>query len=240
MILLVHGLLGHMRGAEMEGAIGGPFLSPDLLGYGEYSEFRGEISLDAQVAHLEVLLQRNGVRSAHVVGHSIGGAIAVLFARKNPNAVRSIVNVEGNFTLKDAFWSQGLARMPVSHVQQVLDNGRADPAAWLAASGVRATPERIAAALSHLRNQQGPAVRAMAGSVVEVTSSPDYLREVRTLLESGIPMHLVAGERSRSAWDVPQFVERLAQSSTVVQNTGHLVTIESPLEFGAIVKRLVN
>lgn len=43
------------------------------------------------------------------VGHSVGGAIAMLCAHTYPDHVRRIVNVEGNFTLADAFWFYEIA-----------------------------------------------------------------------------------------------------------------------------------
>lgn len=39
-----------------------------------------------------------------------------------------LVDVEGNFTLADAFWSAELARKPAAEAEALLESYRADPA----------------------------------------------------------------------------------------------------------------
>jgi pimeloyl-ACP methyl ester carboxylesterase len=40
----------------------------------------------------------------------VGGVVAYLFALRHPERVMGLVSVEGNFSLKDAFWSSSVAR----------------------------------------------------------------------------------------------------------------------------------
>lgn len=229
-VLLIHGLIGHMRAKAIESRFGEHALTPNLLGYGEHARYGGEISLPAQVEYLRRFLDEREVESAHIAGHSIGGAIAMLFARQYPERVRSVISIEGNFTLKDAFWSSSIASATLPEVQAALQADRADPAAWLQRSGVTPTPERIAAAESHLGNQPASTMQAMARSVVQITANPHYLDDVMTVLNNGTRVHLIAGERSRADWDVPDFVLDNAEM-TLLPDTGHLVTIESPQAF---------
>lgn len=238
-ILFVHGLIGHMRAPEIAAAFGERALTPDLLGYGENEADAREITLPGQVEYLRRLLMERGIGRAHIAGHSIGGAIAVLFARTYPDNTESVISIEGNFTLKDAFWSKSLAEMPIDGVERSLQNDRSDLEGWLRASGVEPTPERLEAARSHLHNQPASTMRAMAKSVVDITASPGYLDGVMTVLNNGTRVHLLAGERSRSAWDVPAFVLDNADM-TVLPGTGHLVTIESPQAFCSAVARLTE
>lgn len=155
----------------------------------------------------------------------------MLFARRYPELVRSVTSMEGNFTLKDAFWSKAISEMPLGDVERALIADQHDPAAWLERSQVTPNEERLRAALSHLTNQPASTMQAMAQSVVETTGRPEYLEDVRAVIEGGMPVHLLAGDRSRGAWDVPQFVLAAAHSLNVLPKTGHLVTIESPLLF---------
>ena len=236
-VLFVHGLIGHMRAEAIESTFGERALTPNLLGYGEHARYDGDISLPAQVEYLRRLLYERHISSAHFAGHSIGGAIAMLFARAYPERVRSVISIEGNFTLKDAFWSSSIAAAAVPEVQAALQADRADPAAWLQRSGVTPTPERIAAAESHLGNQPASTMHAMARSVVQITANPQYLDDVMTVLNNGTRVHLLAGERSRGDWDVPEFVLDNADL-TLLPDTGHLVTIESPQAFADAVAAL--
>jgi pimeloyl-ACP methyl ester carboxylesterase len=68
----------------------------------------------------------------------------------------------------------------------------------------------------------------MACSVVDITAGPEYLQEVRAILERGTPLHLLAGERSVGDWDVPDFVRRAAATSTVLPRVGHMMMLEDP------------
>lgn len=238
-VLFVHGLIGHMRVKAIESTFGDRALAPNLLGYGEHARYEGEISLPAQVEYLRRLLDEKAIASAHIAGHSVGGAIAMLFARQYPQRVRSVISIEGNFTLKDAFWSSTFAAATPLEAQAALQADRADPAGWLQRSGVTPTPERIAEAQSHLDNQPASTMQAMARSVVQITANPQYVDDVMTVLNNGTRVHLLAGERSREAWDVPDFVLDNAEM-TVLPNTGHLLTIESPDAFARACSNLVE
>lgn len=230
-----------MRAVRVEQAIDDPVFAPDLLGYGESNSDGTEITLAAQVRFLRGFVDRIAPgRKAHLVGHSLGGAIAMLFAYEHPDLVCSIVNVEGNFTLNDAFWSRAFAQMQLSDVERSLAADRADPAAWLRRSGVTPTEDRAAIAVSHLTNQKALTVQAMARSVVEVTGSPEYLDSIQRVMSGRTPVHLVAGERSSAGWDVPIFVRASCASDNVIPDCGHLVTIEQPEAFGALVRALTR
>jgi pimeloyl-ACP methyl ester carboxylesterase len=228
-----------MRAPEIDAVFGDRALTPNLLGYGENAEYDGDLTLLAQVEFLRKFLHEREIARVHIAGHSIGGAIAMLFARQYPGATESVISIEGNFTLKDAFWSKDIAQMPLGQVEANLEADRADPAAWLARSGVDATHERIAAAESHLQNQSAATMQSMARSVVDITSQPHYLDDVMTVLNNGTRIHLLAGERSRDAWDVPDFVLDNAEL-TLLENTGHLVTIESPGALARAVREIVK
>jgi pimeloyl-ACP methyl ester carboxylesterase len=163
--------------------------------------------------------------------------VAVLLAHRHPEVALSVIDVEGNFTLKDAFWSAKIAQM---EAEALLESYRADPAGWLSRNGIEPTDERVAAASAGLHAQPASTVQAMARSVVETTAQPQYLDQVREILDRGTPFHLVAGERSRDGWDVPDFVAARAASLTIQPGAGHMMMLENPAEFFQIVARLAG
>ncbi len=238
-ILFVHGLIGDLNDAAVIEAVGGNFFAPDLLGYGNVSSAPGELTLDAQAHYLHQLMCKDGVERVHIVGHSIGGAIAILFAAKYPQMTESLISVEGNFTLKDAFWSQRLAAMSLAQIEQTLEADRADPGAWLATSGVEVTPERVRKARHHLRNQPATTLQAMSKAVIAATKSPDYLELARKVLKR-LPFSLIAGERSLAEWDVPPWALADAKSLTIIPDAGHMMMLEAPLPFAAAVRALTR
>lgn len=114
---------------------------------------------------------------------------------------------------------------------------RADPAGWLARSGVPLAPHHLAAAQRLLGNQPASTVQATARSVLEVTGAPAYEQVIKGVFGGPVPVHLVAGERSRAGWDVPDWAAAAAASETILPG-GHLMMMESPDRFVATVVEL--
>lgn len=240
-IIFIHGLFNLLfdLSAAMHFAPR-PVLMPDLLGYGKnFDTPRDEISVPAQADYIESLLKATGYERAHFVTHSVGGAVAVVLARRHPHRVASLINVEGNFTLKDAFWSRAIASMTDVEAKELLETYQTNPAGWLARSGIAPTPERTTTADRSLRMQSSTTLLAMARSVIKITASATYLQDVEAILDKGIPVHLVAGENSRDSWDVPDFVLRRAVGMAVQPAVGHLMMLEDPPGFLDIIERCV-
>lgn len=73
---------------------------PDLPGWGESSRNDGaSYDIDAQAARLAVFAQAMGLRHFTLVGHSMGGAVAGVFAAEHPQAVARLALVDA-FGLK--------------------------------------------------------------------------------------------------------------------------------------------
>jgi lipase len=246
-IIFIHGLFAILARPQAPDTPGvSQFLSPnpvslpDLPGYGTKQHYPPEaVSVGAAADFIYAYIHELGYDRAHLVAHSIGGAVAVIVARRYPKAVASIVSVEGNFTLKDAFWTQQLARMDRSEVDALLASYRADPRAWLAGAGVDATTEQIEIAVHSLEAQPSSTLQAMARSVVETTADAYYLQAVATILDRSIPFHLVAGSRSRAGWDVPGWVLQRATSMTIQPDAGHMMMLEDKQRFLSIIRQLI-
>ena len=241
-ILLVHGLFGSLSAPLVLDAFGARrTLAPDLLGYGALGhEDLSGLRLEDQADHLAGVLDDESVERADVVGHSVGGAVAVLLATRHPDRVRALVSVEGNLTPPDAFWSAELAGRSLDEIELMVDDHRRDVAGWIAGAGVAPTPERVRVAADWLGNQSATTLRAQARAVVEATGREDYLDDLRAALEDGLALHLVAGERSRDGWHVPADVESAARSSTLMPGCGHLTMLESPDGFAAAVTGAID
>ena len=164
----------------------------------------------------------------------------MLLAERHPECVASFVNVEGNFTLKDAFFTAQLARMSPEEADALVAGRNADPAQWLEDMGIAPEPWRLRAAERGLAANVGATLRAVSQSLVEITAQDGYLEMVARILDRGTPMHLLAGEHSREAWDVPDFVLRRAASLTLQPGAGHLMMMEEPEAFLDLVAGLVG
>ena len=68
-------------------------IAPDLLGHGESATPRGDYSLGAHASGTRDLLTALGIERATVVGHSLGGGIAMQFAYQFPERCERLVLV---------------------------------------------------------------------------------------------------------------------------------------------------
>ncbi|HEV3484207.1 MAG TPA: alpha/beta fold hydrolase [Vicinamibacterales bacterium] len=68
-------------------------LAPDLLGHGRSSKPRGDYSLGAFATGIRDLMEGLEIPSATIVGHSMGGGIAMQFAYQFPERCRRLVLV---------------------------------------------------------------------------------------------------------------------------------------------------
>jgi lipase len=230
-VVLVHGLFGPFADERtMPRLPGHRVVAPPLLGYGGDTT-RGA-TLHDQVEHIHALL---GEEPAYVVGHSVGGAVALLYAHRYPGSVLGVVDLEGNFTLADAFWSAELAAMEPVAAEALLESYRADPCAWMDGTD---DPERIAFARTMLDFQPAATLQATAASIVAITGSPEWEPTVREVMGS-VPVHLVAGSLSRTGWDVPPWALALAASYAEIEGAGHLMMLDRPQELSDLVASLL-
>ena len=68
-------------------------IAPDLLGHGDSATPRGDYSLGAHASGVRDLLTALGIERVTVVGHSLGGGIAMQFAYQFPERCERLVLV---------------------------------------------------------------------------------------------------------------------------------------------------
>ena len=95
-LLLLHGIANSSETWEpVAGALAEHFtiIAPDLLGHGESATPRGDYSLGAHASGVRDLLTALGHDHVTVVGHSLGGGIAMQFAYQFPERCERLVLV---------------------------------------------------------------------------------------------------------------------------------------------------
>src|SRR3954467_7449440 len=95
-LLLIHGIAGSSLTWEeviAPLARNHTVIAPDLLGHGESAKPRGDYSLGAYASGIRDLLAVLGHDRASIVGHSLGGGIAMVFAYQFPERTERLVLV---------------------------------------------------------------------------------------------------------------------------------------------------
>jgi pimeloyl-ACP methyl ester carboxylesterase len=92
-VVLIHGMVNsskHWERVALELADRYTVVAPDLLGHGDSAAVRGDYSLGAHAYSIRDLLTTIGIDRATVVGHSLGGGIAMQFFYQFPQRVERL------------------------------------------------------------------------------------------------------------------------------------------------------
>ena len=95
-VVLVHGMLNsssHWRSVALNLAGEHTVIAPDLIGHGDSAAPRGDYSLGAHAASIRDLLAAVGIGRATLVGHSLGGGVAMQFFYQFPQRVERLALV---------------------------------------------------------------------------------------------------------------------------------------------------
>ena len=96
-VLLIHGITAsHVAWTGVAEALSNAFvLAPDLRGRGASSDLGGPYGMARHAQDMVALLDAAGVERAVVVGHSMGGFVSLVLARRHPERVSRLVLVDG-------------------------------------------------------------------------------------------------------------------------------------------------
>ena len=117
-------------------------IAPDLLGHGMSAKPRSDYSLGAFAVLLRDLLDELGVARATVVGHSLGGGVAMQFVYQHPDYCERLVLIGSGGLGPDVGWTLRLLSapgaeliMPIIAPQPVLTAGE-KVRSWFAKMGI--------------------------------------------------------------------------------------------------------
>jgi pimeloyl-ACP methyl ester carboxylesterase len=93
-LLLIHGMAGSSDAwRELIPRLAKKYrvVAPDLLGHGQSVKPRGDYSLGAFAVSLRDLLDELGIAQATIVGHSLGGGVAMQFLYQHPDYCERLI-----------------------------------------------------------------------------------------------------------------------------------------------------
>ncbi len=205
-VVLVHGIAS--RATQWDRVMAGlartcHVIAPDLLGHGESAKPRGDYSLGAHACGIRDLLSALGHDRVSLVGHSLGGGIAMQFTYQFPERVERLALVgagglgpEVSLFLRAATLPGSEVVLPVIAHRWVRTLG-GTVGSWLGALGVPVSPG-VAAALQGYASLGDARTREAfihtARAVVDVRGQRVDARD-RLHRATGLPMLVVWGAR---------------------------------------------
>ena len=180
-VLLIHGITGSSQ--TWDDVI--PLLSdrytviaPDLLGHGDSAKPRGDYSLGAYASGIRDLLQAVGHDRATIVGHSLGGGVAMQLAYQFPEMAERLVLVSSGGLGRDVSLFLRAATLPGSEWVLPL----------LASNGVLSAGGRVGGFLRTLGMRAGPDLQEMwrgFASLGDAEARQAFIHTLRGIVEPG-------------------------------------------------------
>jgi pimeloyl-ACP methyl ester carboxylesterase len=249
-LLLIHGMAGDLdtwRSVIDPLAANATVLAVDLPGHGSSSPAGGDYSLGSLASFLRDVLVALGHDRATLIGHSLGGGIAMQFSYQFPEMTERLV-----------LTSSGGLGLEVSAVLRAASL----PGASLFLSATAEATRRVSGVAGRLmraaHSPLSPGVEELTrgyGSLADVDRRAAFLATVRSVvglggqsvhagdrlyLTEGLPVLLIWGEEDLI---IPvahaRAAHELMPSSTleIFQNVGHFPQVEAPQRFVEVLKR---
>lgn len=208
-VVLVHGMLNsssHWQSVALDLAREHTVIAPDLIGHGDSAAPRGDYSLGAHAASIRDLLTALGVERATIVGHSLGGGVAMQFFYQFPARVERLVLISSGGLGHEVSPMLRTAALPgMSGVLSLAAHPRLLATLWGAGSRMRrmgirhgAYIQAVARALRPLEQPQArEAFLQTLRAVIDVQGQRVSATDRLYLLES-MPTMIVWGERDNT------------------------------------------
>ena len=209
-VVLIHGMVNsshHWREVALRLADRYTVIAPDLIGHGDSATPRGDYSLGAHAAVIRDLLTAIGVGSATVVGHSLGGGVAMQFFWQFPQRVERLVLVSSGGLGREVSPLLRSAALPGASAALRVVAGRSS----LAALG------RVAAALDARGSARGVYVRAIVRALRPLErpgSREAFLQTLRSVIDLK-GQHVSAVDRLYLLGPVPTLIVWGALDNTI-------------------------
>src|SRR3954466_14886865 len=95
-VVLIHGMVNssrHWEDVALKLADRYTVIAPDLIGHGDSAAVRGDYSIGAHATSIRDMLAVIGIDRATIVGHSLGGGVAMQFFYQFPQRTERLVLV---------------------------------------------------------------------------------------------------------------------------------------------------
>lgn len=209
-------------------------IAPDLPGYGHNRNAAASHSIENYVEQVVALIESTTAGTAHIVGVSMGGMIAMMLAARYPNRVKSITVLHTTASADDE--KARTARSAAIEEIRRIGSGkfvREFANVLLSPATSPAVKDKFIAIMEGTSNE------TVCGGMEAIRDRPDLTDE---LYKISCPAQFVAGaDDSRST---PELMSRIAAlipgaQFHVIADCGHISPLEKPAECTDLIRSFV-
>ncbi|HZU50175.1 MAG TPA: alpha/beta fold hydrolase [Mycobacterium sp.] len=251
-LLLIHGMAGSSatwRSVLPQLSKRFRVIAPDLLGHGESAKPRGDYSLGAFAVWLRDFLDELGISHATVIGHSLGGGVAMQFVYQHPDYVKRLILIGSGGLGPDVGWVLRLLSapgaeliLPVIAPTPVLTVGN-KLRSWVRGAGIHSPRgAELWSAYSSLSDRQ-----TRQSFLRTLRSVVDYRGQAvsalnRLQLRAELPVMAIWGEEDNIIPVDHAYAAHEARADTrleVLQDVGHFPQVEAPTEVVELIEDFI-
>jgi pimeloyl-ACP methyl ester carboxylesterase len=253
-ILLIHGITGSSaQWATTIELLESDFtvIAPDLLGHGESAKPRGDYSLGAYASGLRDLLAWLEVPAATVIGHSLGGGIAMQFAYQFPERCERLGLVNSGGLGREVSLLLRAAALPGAELVLPL----------IAANWSRSVGVAVSDFVGRLGLRLGSDIAEMGrgyASLIDGEARSAFLHTLRAVVEPGgqrvnasdrlylaeeVPTLIVWGERDPMIPVKHAYTAHEAMPGSrleIFSDAGHFAQLDEPVRFAAVLSAFME
>lgn len=251
-LLLIHGMAGS---SETWRSVIPPLakkfrvIAPDLLGHGESAKPRTDYSLGAFAVWLRDFLDELGVSRATVIGHSLGGGVAMQFVYQHPDYAQRLILISSGGLGPDVGWVLRLLSapgaelvLPVIAPTPVLSVGN-KLRSWLRGAGIQsprgAELWNAYSSLSDGETRQSflKTLRSVVDYRGQAVSALNRLR-----LREELPVMAIWGERDGIIPVDHAYAAHEARTDArleVLPDVGHFAQVEAPMRVVELIEDFI-
>ncbi|KAJ6164921.1 hypothetical protein N7470_003593 [Penicillium chermesinum] len=196
------------------------FIAYDAPGCGNSTtDDLSAIDMPFLLATVEEFLAHFGISQIHIIGHSMGGLTALLFAHRHPGRVLSFVDIKGNLAPEDCFLSRQTyehpSKNPDEFFEAFIDRTR----------NTKSYSSPLFASVLRTR-VRAAAVKPIFESMVRYSDEDDL---VTKFIKLECPRMFVFGEENQEL----SYLERLGKEGVqlaLIPESGHFPMYANPVE----------
>ncbi len=187
-----------------------------------------DYNMHSQADMTYALMQALGIRRCTVIGHSMGGAVAILLAHKYSDSLERLVVVEPNLKASDAQLSREIIRQPEAEFVGQYDDFTRIAVKTVQNWFVNSHRADLEEYIRELLQTTPISMYRSALSLIRVTADESFIQKFQDL---PFPKDFIIGAETLKIHNIPESFANSDVNTVIVPGVGHMMMVDNPVLF---------